>query len=146
MKAAFSLEVHVYRPKGCVFPVYRAAALWAVEMQQFTRSPGSDHTQRRRGEFISPHRAFKALRPYPSPRKPCCFTGCLGRRRTWRRDAPTPHSYCTEPKVCVFLFVFILCLFLTFVSAHSRDSATISQKFEPISYFHPFLRTFTLYL
>ena len=92
--------------------VNRAAALWAVEMQQFTRSPGSDHTQRRRGEFISPHRAFKALQPYPSPRKPCCFTGCLGRRRTWRRDAPTPHSYCTEPQVCGFFFFFnFACVF-----------------------------------
>lgn len=111
VKAAFRLEVHVYRPKGCVFPVYRAAALWAAEMQQFTRSPGSDHTQRRRGEFISPHRAFKALWPYPSPRKPRCFTGCLGRRRSWRRDAPTPHSYCTEPKVCDFFFFYFVFVF-----------------------------------
>ena len=126
--------------------VNRAAALWAVEMQQFTRSPGSDHTQRRRGEFISPHRAFKALQPYPSPRKPCCFTGCLGRRRTWRRDAPTPHSYCTEPQVCVFFFFLILRVFLNFVAAHSQDSETMSQKCEPISYFHPFLRTHKLYM
>lgn len=95
--------------------VCSVAELWGAQMQQFTCSLGSDDTRRRRGEFIHPRRACKALRPYPSPRSPAAILedeegggGHEGQR----------HGL--TPTIQNLRFVFV-----TVLTSHSQDLPTI---------------------
>lgn len=76
------------------------SALGCVDAQ-LTCSLGSDHNQRRRGEFTRLRRACKAFWPYLSSRSlAAILEDEEGGGRT-RRTKARPHSYYIEPKVCV---------------------------------------------
>lgn len=65
--------------------------LRAVEMQEFMLSLGSNQTQNRRGEFISPRRACEAQQPYPSPHSPAASPGYEQERG---KKIGVKHSIC----------------------------------------------------